>query len=383
MSGLAFALSDNVRILQLQSGGGTSGGIAAYISSLVGSAALSRFEFIVAVGSAEGDPVRESQRYGQSQIVEIFKSYRLYNLPFLIRRIIRLVRKEEVKFIHSHALRSGLICALINLFCGIAYIHTNHGLRFLQKHRRAEALIFRIMEQFVVSRAERVICIRPSDAKLLRCALPRYAQKIGMIVTRIDRVSQVLPTAPSLPSSPPRLIGIGSLIEVKRPDRFIDWLAALSALGRDCRAVWLGDGALRRELDEKARAVGVRVEWRGQVLMSEVAVELARSDIMLLTSDFEVLSLAALEAMAMGKPIVTTAFSGVDDFVLDGVTGIVLPANLSVDEIARRIASLLDDPEGLAALGSQARSVFEERFLGAEQMAGAYKEHYRAIEKLL
>lgn len=367
------------RVLHLQTGGGISGGIAGYVASLVAARALSGINFVVTASPGERAELYQSKKYGDAPIVEVPLTYGFRDVPKVLRDMRRLLRQEGITLVHSHALRAGFICAVLNLLTGTRFVHTNHGLRFQQKSGRLYPLAFRFLERFVVSRAERVFCIRTSDASLLRRTLPRYSYKIETIATRIDPVD--LPDAKlrSKQPGPPKLIGIGSLIEVKRVDRFIDWLAALNSAGVQYRAVWLGDGPLRSILAERAEKSSVSISWLGHVDAVTVAEELAHADLMLLTSEFEVLSLAALEAMAKSLPIVTTNFFGVHDFIIDQATGIVLRDDIPPLKAAEVIADLLRNESLRSAMGKHARTLFEDIFSGSERMAYAYGQHYKEI----
>lgn len=367
------------RILHLQTGGGISGGIAGYVASLVSAQALGGFNFVVTASVGETAELTQKQKYGDTPIVEVPQKYGFRDFPKVLRDMHRLLREEEITLVHSHALRAGFICASLNLLMGTRFIHTNHGLRFHQKSGRVKPFVFRLLERFVVSRAERIFCIRPSDADLLLRIMPHYSDKIETILTRINLIKRSDAKPNSKQHGPPILIGIGSLIEVKRVDRFIDWLEALTLAGVQYRAVWLGDGPLRTKMEERSRNSAVTVLWRGHVDAATVSDELEHADVMLLTSDFEVLSLAALEAMASSTPIVTTDFFGIHDFVIDQVTGIILPSGIHPSKAAEQIAALLRDESMLIEMGKQAQAAFTRSFSDSEQMALAYARHYRNI----
>ena len=368
-----------MRILHVQTGGGSSGGIANYIANLVRSEALREFEFVVAAGIGESDILNQNKKYSAARVVEVSSTYGLLDLPKMLTDMRRLLRQQNITLVHSHALRAGFICAAMNLLFKVQFVHTNHGLRFVQKSRLVSSWVFRLLERFVVSRAERVFCVRNSDARLIRKVLPCYSHKIETIVTRIDPIKTLYDRGFRIEAEPMRLIGIGSIIDVKRVDRFIDWLAALSLLGIEYSAVWLGDGPLRAVMEERAKNSSVKLKWLGHVDAVIVAEELSKADVMLLTSDFEVLPLAALEAMANGKPIVATNFFGVNDFILNDITGFILSPSISSCQVAEKIAVLASDKNLRNSMGNKARRLFLDKFFGVEHMGSEYAIQYKAI----
>ena len=100
--------------------------------------------------------------------------------------------------------------------------------------------------------------------------------------------------------------------------------AAFLKKGYDARLVMLGKGEEEEKLKELACELGIsdRIDYPGFV--PNVEDYLADADVFLLSSDYEALPLAVLEAMAAGLPIVATDVGGVCDIVTDN--GILIPA---------------------------------------------------------
>jgi glycosyltransferase involved in cell wall biosynthesis len=96
-------------------------------------------------------------------------------------------------------------------------------------------------------------------------------------------------------------------------------------------------------------------------------------DIFLMTSQFEGLPIAMLEAMTLGKPVVATAVGGIPELVTDGQEGRLAPAG-AVTQLAQYVKALLDDPEQRRCMGEQ----------GANKIEAHYHIRYRveAIEQI-
>jgi glycosyltransferase involved in cell wall biosynthesis len=97
----------------------------------------------------------------------------------------------------------------------------------------------------------------------------------------------------------------------------------------DARAVLVGDGPERSQLEARARALGVsdRVTFAGALDRSGVLAQLAGSCAAVLPSAWENLPHAAVEALAVGAPVIATAVGGVPEVVVDGMNGILVPPN--------------------------------------------------------
>ena len=88
---------------------------------------------------------------------------------------------------------------------------------------------------------------------------------------------------------------------------------------------------------------------------------MASFDIFVLPSRSEGFGRVNLEAMAMGKPVISTNVGGIPEVVLDGVTGILVPPGNSKD-LAHAIMRLLNDYELRESIGKQGRRRVEEHF---------------------
>lgn len=138
----------------------------------------------------------------------------------------------------------------------------------------------------------------------------------------------------------------------------------------------IGAGREEERLRFAASDLGLRgyVQFAGRRSSTEVRAALERADIYLLPSLSEGISNAALEAMAMEVPLVTTTAGGMNEAVADGIEGIVVPAR-DPQAMADGIASLLEDGRRRAAVGRSARARIEREFSLERQIAVYLKEY--------
>jgi glycosyltransferase involved in cell wall biosynthesis len=126
--------------------------------------------------------------------------------------------------------------------------------------------------------------------------------------------------------------------------------------------LFVGDGELRSELEAQTKAYGLsgRIHFLGN--RRDVAELLIASDIFVLPSLWEGLSMALLEAMAAAKPIVATAVSGTSQVMRHNETGILVPPG-DAAALAQALVELLSKPAVYACeLGEAARRRVEEHF---------------------
>ena len=104
----------------------------------------------------------------------------------------------------------------------------------------------------------------------------------------------------------------------------------------------------------------------------------ASLDVMVSSSRQEGLPIATLEGMASRLPLVATAVGDVPTVVLDGSTGLLVPAN-DVEGLAARIVGLLRDDAQRDRLGAAARRLIEEQFSAARMTDDYLRVYEEAI----
>lgn len=169
------------------------------------------------------------------------------------------------------------------------------------------------------------------------------------------------------PSAP-----VAGIVAQLRPEKNHPMLlhAARAVLGRHPDAVFViaGDGEERPRLEALAGELGIRPNVRFLGARSDVPELLAALDVAVLCSfgRVETFPLAVLEAMAAARPVVATAVGAVDEIVVDGATGHVVP-EADVDALADRLNALFADGDARRAMGDAARERARELF-GVETM---------------
>ncbi len=173
-----------------------------------------------------------------------------------------------------------------------------------------------------------------------------------------------------------RLLFAGTWIPRKGIADLVVALSRLASAGRCFELVVLGGG-----LGQDAVRAAFPPSLRSRVMCvtasdDEAAARVfAGADAYVLPSLFEGTPLTLIEAMWSGLPIVTTATSGMNDVIEDGVTGLLV-APASPDEVAAALARLQDEPGHAFRMGSAARDHAQASFTwnaAAESVARAYK----------
>lgn len=137
-----------------------------------------------------------------------------------------------------------------------------------------------------------------------------------------------------------------------------------------------GSGPLAGELRELAHRLdlGDVVRFYGAVPHEAVPAILRELDIFCVPSVRESFGVAAVEAMACGLPVVSSDASGLDEVMVDGLTGFVVPS-MDPGSLARRLNELAIDPSLRQRMGASARTHIEKHY--------NWDQNFRTFEKAL
>ncbi|HEX7052820.1 MAG TPA: glycosyltransferase [Burkholderiales bacterium] len=158
----------------------------------------------------------------------------------------------------------------------------------------------------------------------------------------------------------------------KNPAQLVEAVARLRARGIPARALFIGDGPERTRVEAQARRYGVEKTVTVTGFQQDVRPFLAACDAVALTSFTEALSLAAIEAMALGRPVVHPQVGGAAELIRDGEDGLLFPVG-DTPALAGALERLWQ-PGFRRMLGERARAKVESRF--SEQ---AMVDRYEAL----
>lgn len=162
------------------------------------------------------------------------------------------------------------------------------------------------------------------------------------------------------------------------PEKGLSSLVRASAVARVPVAI-IGTGPLRQELEELARSCGAEVDFKGFLSGDALRRAILDSRATVMPSEwYENFPIAALESMALGRPVIGARIGGLPEIVRDGVTGWLYESG-NVDDLAGRLRSAYDASHStLAALGDEAR-----RMVQREYSAPRYRDTMMALYRSL
>jgi glycosyltransferase involved in cell wall biosynthesis len=242
--------------------------------------------------------------FGYPDGVGCVRLARRHSLPAFVT-----VRGLETDVVEDPSTGPQLVRAL-NEATGV--ISVSHSLRDLLVSRGVEASQFRVIPNAVDRQR-----FRPGDRREARVRL-------------------------GLPAGVPLVVCVGNLIELKRHHVLIEAFARLRATLPTAELAIVGGGEAEPAYEARLRAMaqaaglGAAVRFVGRIPSAEVAIWLEAADVFALATSREGCCNSILEALASGRPVVTTPAGDNAHFVRDGVNGRIVP----IDDVEATAAAL-------------------------------------------
>lgn len=158
------------------------------------------------------------------------------------------------------------------------------------------------------------------------------------------------------------IVNVAEFRPEKKQEDLLRACEVLYRQGYPIRLVLVGDGPGRKHSEQLARELGIEriVHFRGRV--KDVRPALSAADIFALPSvAVETFSNAALEAMAMGRPVVLTDIGGAAEMVSEGVNGFLVPPG-DTSALVEKLEILVTDKAARKTMGERARELVGDRF---------------------
>jgi glycosyltransferase involved in cell wall biosynthesis len=233
------------------------------------------------------------------------------------------------------------------------------------------------------ARIVRLLDCELADINLIAPGMAADLQEAGFDKVRISRIPNGVPVAPlrrqARADGPLRVLSVGRLAFQKGYDVLIEALGRLPlGIAERLRVEIAGDGPLRQELETSARNLprGL-LTFLGELDSAAVRRRLEESDVFLLSSRYEGMSNAALEAMERGLPLLITRCGGIDTYLGADEAWVVSPGDAAA--LAEAIASLPElAPEALVRAGDASRALVEREF-ALEAVASRYLQLFQEL----
>jgi len=306
--------------------------------------------------------------------------------PAALLRLIRLLRQHRPDIVQSHGARPNLYAALAGRWARVPIIvSTIHNSLYDYPVSSIRRSLYLLGERLTFALSDRTVCVAEALAQDLMERSGRNPRKVQVIQNGVDleafdpklvdrwKVRSEFGLEEHTP-----LIGIvGRMTPQKGHLDFLTALGQIKAVIPTIRALIVGDGPLRPTLVQYARTHRLDDCCIFTGMREDIPAIIGALDVVAIPSLSEGLPFTLLEAMAMGKPVVTTRVNGVAEVVEDGITALLVPPQ-APDMLARAVIALLKNKELSSRLGATARQQAEQRF-GMERMIQGVEALYEEL----
>jgi len=298
-----------------------------------------------------------------------------------LMRLTAFLSRSEYSIVHTHTSKPGIVGTLAARLAGIpAVIHTVHLLPFHEETGRIATAAYVGVERLAARWCDRIVTVSDFQRD--------WALRAG--IGRPEKIVSIPNGVPTQRAQPRRsraevraelgvgdafmMLSTGRLAEQKGLEHLIRAAGLLRQDLPTAKIFLAGDGPLELELSRLVSDLGLEDMVALLGLRSDVGDLLAASDLVVLPSLWEGLSISLLEAMAAGKPVVTTTVGGNREVTNDGETAVLVPPK-DPASLAAAIRALVADRSRLDELGRRGQEAQRGRY-SLQRMLDAYFDEY-------
>lgn len=345
------------------------GGAETFLVDLIGALGTDRYEHhIVYFYSGPLAAALQEQGHQLHQITGLIAPYD----PWFVAKMLYNLYALRPDIIHSHLWSANVLARCAGRLFGIPVINTLHS------PLRSEDGSMRLMIDRATLFLATAICSVSSSVDATW--QPAFSKKSVSRWVTIPNGIAIAQTPESVRSSDTEFVigAVGRFIPSKRFDLLIDAFALFAADRPDARLLIIGLGEQEELL--RRRVETHQLESSVTFLVGKPAREYyPQMDCFVLASEREGMSIALLEAMGSGVPVLVRTDQMTHDVITDGVDGLLLH-NGHPEHLAYRLGQLYHDREFLKKLGSAGKKTMLDRY-HISRSAGAYQQLYQEITK--
>ena len=237
---------------------------------------------------------------------------------------------------------------LAHVLSGIPFSFTAHG---SEEFEKAPWLSLDLK----LRSAAFAVCVSSyGRSQLMRWTPPDLWSKIALVHCGVDKAYLDGPLQP--PSTTPRLVCVGRIGEHKGQLVLISAASRLRASNIDFHIRLVGDGPMRPMVEEAIRRLGLEghISITGWVSGERVKSEILNARALILPSFSENMPVVIMEALALGRPVISTFIAGIPELVQSGKSGWLVPSSdetLLADAMREALSAPVEELASMGAIG--------------------------------
>ncbi len=331
-------------------------GIENFVLELIKNSDRNKYEFYVAV-PCEGQIVNVLKEMGIKYFVFNDNCKKPHNFKG-IKNLVKIITQNKFDVVHAQA---GILPCILGVLLGIRLkVEHKHGLDFTEE-RRENMGVFRVLyESMKKYFADYTITVCERDRLFL---IKKFGYNPRKVITVYNGVKDI--SVPAEKISKDEII-IGTVCRLtfqKAPEYFVEIAKMIeqAKTGKNIRYEIWGKGELKDTLDKLISDYGLESKVFLMGYMDNKSETLSRFDLFVLTSRYEGIPYAILEAMSAGVPVVATDVGGTNEVIDSGRNGVLLPEG-ELRLMADTIMKLLDEKDLRKRFAEEAYADFKNKW---------------------
>jgi len=335
---------------------------------------LSKFEFhYIYFLPWKNQMVESIQRSGG--VVTCLSASNNIKIMLKVFSVIRYVKENNIQLIHCHLPWAGMVGRVVYKLTKVPVLYTEHN-----KQERYHFLT-KAMNKLTFNWQSAAVAVSNDVAasiqKNIRPRIPVHEILNGVNTHFFQRDSEEGKRLKQQLNIPDDAIVMGTIAVFRFQKRLKEWLevfATVSAKHPNVYGIIVGDGPLKEEIIQYRKELGLEEKVILPGLQTEVKPWFNTMDIFMMTSVFEGLPIALLEAMSMECAIATTDAGGIKEVIRNKESGLMVNVEHWKD-LENELEQLIDSSAWRLTLGQSARERVKEAF-GMERMVRELEELY-------
>ena len=303
-------------------------------------------------------------------------------------KLFKYLKKNSYDVVHTHTSKGGFIGRIAARLANVpVIIHTVHGFAFHDHSSFIELNLYINLERFASRFCDRIVTVSRYHEQVAIDRRIAPKSKIIAIPNGVDE-RRIFPDVQRTVFR--QRLGISNEIIILATGRLSEQkgyyylVQAMSDVIRQSEkpvmCLIAGDGELREELEIQIKQLGLEEHIRLLGFRTDVNNLLEASDIVVIPSLWEGLSIALLEAMAAGKPIISTAIPSNLEVVNGRECALLVPCKDS-NALSKEILMLIEDKDKQQTLGQKAREVFASEYSESTMLDRYIQTYLEVIEQ--
>lgn len=296
---------------------------------------------------------------------------KMYN-PMNVLKLASFLKHNRYDIVHTHNTAPQLFAAIASVLCSVVLCTTEHN----TSNRRRNWKWYVPLDRWMYRQYQSIVCISDQAEINLKAYLGKGKYAISTIYNGID-VKSFANAAPSdellmQKGNRKAIVMVAGFRYEKDQDTLIK---AMTYLPKNGYELWLvGDGKRRENLEQLIKNLKLEQQVKMLGLRNDVPQILKASDVVVMSSHFEGLSLSNLEGMSVGKPFIASDVDGLRE-VVKGYG--VLFSHGNAEELASEIQHLATDEKYSQQVASKCWQ--RAQMFDIEKMVESYEKVYKSL----